>query len=257
MNSETFDTPGKHGNQSVDKSNATSEKNPKSGGASGSGPLTPPPDNTKTACHCHYNSPHWGWRILEGVALVSAVAYAIITYCMWRDSHNNFLIDEQPSVYVQFAWPQVVNEQAKFFVATRTINSGKTFAKQIRTQYVLGILSNTESPLFDFSNPDSQDITGLIPPNNSYQISQVVTRADQPLGRVFKKGEVEDLMAGRRYLFVVARGQYLDQFGHWHWFHHCDWKSYYQASTYAAAGCTVFNDFGDGPLPDKDLQSQK
>jgi len=164
-------------------------------------------------------------------------------FCRW-DSH--------PLEWQLSSLHQTVNEQTRFITNVKIGNAGKTFAKQVLSQYVLLIPRNTESASFDYSRPDTNEIIGMMAPNSSsVSIFQVTTLADQPLGRFFKKEEIDDLLAGRRYLVMYSRGSYWDVFGKQHWFHHGNWRSYFQASTYAASNCTLYNNMGDGPLPEK------
>lgn len=234
--------------KSINEQGATHHKNPETEGTPRPDAPAPSQNDAKRSCHCYYKSPYWGWKILEGAALIAAIAYAIITWNMWRDSHKNFAVDERAWLSVESAFPGVAKEQIPLTSDVLIRNTGKTFAKKIVSQYVILILRNTERVQFDYSRTGTGDLIGIMPPNG-VAVFGVTKSVDQPSSALLTKEQADDLVSGRSYLVVYGKGAYTDIFGETHWFRHCNWKSYYPSGTYAAPGCTRYNDAGDGEPP--------
>jgi hypothetical protein len=57
--------------------------------------LQPPPHATEKLCHCGYKPSPWWKDWLEGIALIAGISYAIVTFCMWRDAHDDFIVNQR------------------------------------------------------------------------------------------------------------------------------------------------------------------
>jgi hypothetical protein len=248
VTSENPNAPRKHDDQSIKEKNASHGKNPGTGSTMGSDSTAPAPDNAETTCQCHYQAPHWGWRILEGAALLAAIAYAIITYCMWRDSHRNFVVDQRAWLAIETSFPAPIKEGMALEGDVAVRNTGKTAAKKSGSVWTVDILRNTDSTKFDYSHYTSEAI-GILSPN-AYTIFPVLNMQDQYTPKHLTKEQADDLNNGRSYLVVYGKGTYRDIFGELHWFSSCAWRSFYAGSgVYMAENCTAYNDTGDGELP--------
>lgn len=212
----------------------------------------PPADKENKACYCFHKPPHWGWRLLEGTALVAAIVYAVVTTFMWRDSHNNFVVDERAWMNVESTSPAQSDIRdgtpIKEFIAIG--NTGKTAAKRVRVAFRVSIPHNNDSVAFDYTGNISANFAGLITPN-SYAQSSVDETDSEGRPRLLTQVEADDLLNGRRYMAVYGMGQYYDIFGNPHWFHFCQWKGYLTGESFNASQCVNYNDTGDGKLLDQ------
>lgn len=204
-------------------------------------------------CHCHYKASHWGWRVFEIAAVVAGVAYAIITFFMWRESHNNFVLEER-------AWLDVskaeITDSGKDFHAgspitakVTLVNTGKTPAREVQAEYRIVLLRNTEEvPLSYDASVRNTDFIGLMPPNGSTEIA-VQNYINRFEVEKFTEDEMKDIASGRAYLAVYGRIRYTDIFGEKHWFKNCVYQGWHSGS-FQSGSCVAYNNTGDGDLPD-------
>jgi hypothetical protein len=195
--------------------------------------------------------PLW-WRILEGLALVSAIAYAVLTYFMWQDSHRNFITDEQASVNIasQAMDPNTIKVGMPIEGTAIFVNDGKTTAKRILSDFRIAIQRTSEQINFEYSTPHTISRIPLMAPHNAQTIP-ILSEAtvDSQEAQSLTKDQVDDLLSGRSYVIIYGQGTYADIFGRTHWFRYCAWRPYYSPSSYNAEACTIYNDVGDGKLP--------
>lgn len=96
MTLENLDNPRQNDSQTVSpKEHATEEAE---GGPSGAAIPPQPQPTAHPNCDSHHHryesSPRWkDW--LEGIALFAGIGYAIVTFCMWRDAHDNFIVNQR------------------------------------------------------------------------------------------------------------------------------------------------------------------
>jgi hypothetical protein len=187
-----------------------------------------------------------GIRKATWAAFVAASVYGAIAFLQWRDSHNNFRMDERAWLNIEGKFPDTVQERDSIVSQVRMENTGKTPGKQIKAEYVVLVLKSTDPITFDYVDPrHSNDFVGILAPKE-FSLSPVV-EFDSELNVVsFTKNQAEDLMSGRSYLAVYGRGKYFDAFRDPHWFHFCKWKSYFKGASYNARSCVAYNDTGDG-----------
>lgn len=57
--------------------------------------VNPSPTDTPKSEQGRYKTVEWWKPRLEVVALMFGIGYAIVTYCMWRDSNANFRVDQR------------------------------------------------------------------------------------------------------------------------------------------------------------------
>jgi hypothetical protein len=120
----------------------------------------PQPVIEKTSQH-HFKAPHWGWRVLEVSAVVAGVAYAIITYFMWRESHDNFVLEER--AWLDASKVEIIGEKVGNFHAgspitakVTLVNTGKTAAREVQAEYHIILLRNTEEVPLEYDRPFRQ-----------------------------------------------------------------------------------------------------
>jgi hypothetical protein len=247
MASEIPNAPREHNDQYINEKKTSGKKNPKAPQTMRTDSLTPPPNDGKTACQCHYKSPHWGWKLLEGAALTAAVVYAFLTYLMWRESHQNFVVDQRGWIGAVTDFPSVVNQGTQLQTHLNVFNHGKTPALKIHLECTVSRQTNTDIVRFDYSKIHTVSDMGMLTPNSYTTIE--CGAGEQGESDTLSKNQADDLTSGRAYLAVHGLGTYDDIFGGVHWFRFCFWRSYYSGGSYNAGSCAAFNDTGDGPLP--------
>src|ERR1700677_880069 len=79
---------------------------------------------------------------LELLAVSGGIFYAIITFCMWSDSHKNFIVDEQ--AFLAFSGVMPANPQVgePIFATISGRNIGKTSAKRFLCFFRMDIFRN-------------------------------------------------------------------------------------------------------------------
>ena len=186
-------------------------------------------------------------RVLEALALAAAVAYAVLTYLMWQDSHHNFTIDERAWLGIMSNMPNTVNESTPLSINITVLNTGKTVARRIYLECSVATFRNTDAVSFDYSRPHTIHDMGILSPNG-FTTGQCSTRQESI--ETLHKSQVDDLVNGRAYLAIFGRGKYDDIFGGTHWVQFCVWKAYFQGTgNYNAKSCTDYGDTGDGTVP--------
>jgi hypothetical protein len=269
MTSKSVNAPREHNNKSQYKQRGTDEEHPKSQSSSSSGTpdRTPPTNGTNGSDDSERNGTPW-WRILlrilEGVAALAVIAYAVVTGLMWQDSHNNFIVAERGwlSVNTVAIDPANIKEGTPIQTLGSVMNSGKTACKKIWMEFQIEVFKNVDKVGFDYASPYITKLNlGLLSPNagSPFPIRNVHDRFQV---EQLTKDQADDLRNGRAYIAVYGRGTYWDMFGKQHWFHECGWKSYYAyfggtGGEYEASECVNYNDIGDGNLPDADASKNK
>lgn len=186
---------------------------------------------------------------IEIGAVSAALVYAVITFCMWRDSHNNFAIDERAWVKVNSkAMEKETIKEGGSIKGTVTIsNTGKTTAKQFVSEFVILIVATAQTAPFDYTVPHTIETIPILQPNESEPALVSSNGLNPP---TLTKSQADDLLNGRAYELIYGHGSYFDIFGEKHWFRYCGWQVYYEAmGAYNAGGCSAYNDNGDGELP--------
>jgi|HubBroStandDraft_4_1064222.scaffolds.fasta_scaffold18722_3 hypothetical protein len=147
------DTPRKHNDKPVDQQNAASKKNVKTSDGGPKAPeVVPSPHNPDGPNHCRYEPSPWWFRLLEGAGIVAVIIYTGITWCEWRDSHSNFLVDERAWISVKevkVITPYSATSEGK--IGIRIINSGKTPA--LRTDLITASFGQTSDAKLHLVTP--------------------------------------------------------------------------------------------------------
>lgn len=248
MDSENPNAAREQDDKPVHAKHTAGDKNPKTDRGLPVSPQSAPAEDTNDGtCHCSKNPPKW-WRILEGLALLSAIGYAIVTGFMWHDSHRNFMVDERAWIRIDALFPASVKEGDKVEVSVRILNFGKSPAKRVISENIISMLRITDEVKFNYPSPYITDRNAIMYPGDFFT-GTARQRVSEFQPALFTKAEVDELINGRAYLAVYARGTYLDIFGETHWFHYCAWQSYYSGGTVNTFTCTAYNDAGDGKPP--------
>lgn len=192
------------------------------------------------------------WAVLEVAGVVAVIVYAIVTVFMWRDSHNNFIVQERAWINVESRFPDQPVEGSSLEADIRLSNTGATPAKRVDCQFSVVLVQRNEQVPVDYSGYPRRDFMAIMTPGTS--LAENVLRMGSPEESIkLSKAEIDDLTSGRAYVAVFGRGVYYDVFGRLHWFQYCNWKAYYSGpevmTYYPTGGCAEYNDFGDGALP--------
>lgn len=159
-------------------------------------------------------------RILEVAAVISAVAYSILTYLMWRDAHKNFIADERAWVatrgFTVTAEPgQGEDARLRVFVQ----NNGRTPAFDVRTQDLFGF--GTQTPeCFKWSSKDDAGPGSIVSPNVPDAPYHETPTLDVP------PGQLAQYKARNAHLYFLGMHQYRDIFGEAHWLQFCALHDY-------------------------------
>ena len=197
-------------------SKANNDRSKEAGGA----PAKPVPPEV-----CRYEpTPRW-WRFVEGIGIAAVVFYALITWCMWRDSHNNFVVDERAWVSVPVPTVFPLNGTS-IPVASQLVNTGKTPAKTVEGDVVATVLNKGEEPaLGDFSvgHPHNRVYVGAIFPGAPIPMTiSVVHYGPQAADAIVPDDALrQDIANGNRFIIFYGRITYYDVFGIQHWTQFC------------------------------------
>src|SRR5260370_16346070 len=247
-----MNTPRQDDNKTIGPQNASGKESPKMSDRARAPPkINPPPECQDKSCSCRYEPTPWYVRALEVIALLSGISYAIVTYCMWRDSNRNFGIDERAWVQHSAFFPNMGAEKIPLESDIQFQNTGKTAVKIYLSQFIVKILKDTEAVDFNYQNVhETVEQTGIIAPGAIIKLP-VIEMVDAVQQRLLTKTEADELLGGTAYLAIYGQGVYRDIFGNVYWFHFCSHKTYHTGGIYNYRGCTAYNDIGDGELPQK------
>jgi len=193
----------------------------------------------------------WGitpWRILEGLGIAAAIAYAIITFCQWQDLRHNFAIDERAWIKAKVLWPVQMTDDR---IPVQVINVGKSVVDTTIMNADIEVVDRASPPSFDRSGWHSVSIFETLFPSDGDVVT--VARYHRTEGGEFQlsDSEIKALTKGDSYAAVWGQINYRDQFGE-HWTKFCEWKAFTDNMTqFTAASCTEYNSVGDGKPPDK------
>jgi len=255
MSSENPNTPKEHEKQAISPETATQKKQDT---ITSQIPIasqsTPSKHATDKPTNGSENASNWWFivlHVLQFVGILAGIGYALVTYVMWRDSHNNFIVQERAWLTLEGIFPPMPKEGNRIEIDARISNTGLTPAKKINAEFVPSVLGSNDRVPFDYSvKSRNVEIIGILPPNR-FVIIPIVQWKIMPETLPYIKTDVDDLMNGRTYLAIYGRGTYIGIFGRSHWFRFCQWMAYNATvSAFASKECVEYNDTGDGKPPD-------
>jgi hypothetical protein len=172
----------------------------------------------------HEPTPRW-WRVIEGIGIAAVVFYAFITWCMWRDSHNNFIADERAWVNVPAPTSYPLNGTS-VPVVTQMTNTGKTPARDVEWDVVATVLNKGDEPaLGDFSvgHPHNHLYAGAVFPNAPVPIALPLVHYGPQAADIIVPDDTlrQDIAIGNRFIIFYGRVTYYDIFGVMHWTQFC------------------------------------
>jgi hypothetical protein len=161
-------------------------------------------------------------KVLEVLAVVIALGYAVVTFCMWRDLKHNFTVDERAWV-AAIAISDAPRIDKPFDVVVRIRNTGKTFAKETGVVDAAEPLLQDQSP--DFAGELSRKPTSVtvLAPNGDF-VSTIHVRLPDDKQTLSKPGldaMIGELKSERMRLVIHGRITYKDIFDSPHWTTFC------------------------------------
>lgn len=248
MTPESPTSPKKHDDETVALQNAVQKENPKVGSTP---PIPPEIASLVRAndqpCKCQYEKTPWYVRVLELIALLAGISYAIVTWCMWRDSNHNFTVDERAWMAFKFVGGDITFTIDKpLLVPTELINVGKTPAKNVHGNIVVGVFKKGEALDFSYTSGHAsyKVMAGTIFPSGkiveSFEAIKHGQEHAEPI--IFTAPVKDELFSGQSFLIVHGRIAYSDVFGTEHWTTYC---RYVLHPELISEQCTRYNDTDD------------
>src|SRR5437879_2023696 len=100
MTSELPDVPGQNGETTSPQDQASKEGHDGIVASPASLEIEPTLHTADKPRYCRYMPSPWWKNWLEGFALFAGIGYAIVTFWMWRDAHDNFIVNQRAWVGV-------------------------------------------------------------------------------------------------------------------------------------------------------------
>jgi len=203
------------------------------------------------ACTCRYEPTPWYVRVLEVTALLAGISYAIVTWCMWRDSNHNFTVDERAWMAFKFVEGNITFTFDKsFLVPTELINVGKTPAKNVHGNIVVGVFKKGEDLDFSYTSGHAsyRVMAGTIFPNGQIVESFEAIKHGQEHAEsiIFTTQLKDELFSGQSFLIVHGKIVYNDVFGTEHWTTYCRYVLHPELISEQCTGCAeAFNGTGN------------
>jgi hypothetical protein len=184
-------------------------------------------------------------------ARVSAILlafYCSVTFALWYDAHNDFIIEHRAWISFEFTPPDLV-ENDPIRVVVRLKNIGKTQCKNI--VYSMGIdLPKVADPV-DIRYGGKLHTDGIHPilfPEGGTNVPDSYYIAGGGI-KTFTAEQIRELRSGDRYIAIYGIGTYIDIFDKAHWFRFCD-VHFYMGRSSNTGSCVMYNSMGDGAPPE-------
>ena len=177
---------------------------------------------------------------LTGVAFLAAFAYVVITGLQLRQmrkstkatqaavehADRNFQIDERAWIGFSFIPGNLTFTVGKpFFVPTMLLNSGKTPAKNVSGEIVVGIFPRGSPIDFSYAPGHAHYVinAGTVFPNGKFEESfeGIEHGQSQAQAIIIDKPLLAQLLSSSRLVIVHGRIRYCDVFGNSHWTSYC------------------------------------
>jgi hypothetical protein len=205
----------------------------------------PPKEHCEVTCNTKRDWIDWATLALEGFGLAVLIVYTIATIAIWcankrvaEDTHKsvvnadrNFRLDERAWVSPHittgdFRDKRLFGDGSPLVVPIVFQNTGKTPAIHVQTCVIAEFVKN-DTPTVDTSCPDKAKNPGfdLIFPNDHIIRPCITTGkcnvADNDPEGLLRIPLRDDLLKGRKALYLRGRVDYRDIFNHPHWVTFC------------------------------------
>jgi hypothetical protein len=199
-----------------------------------------------------------GIRRATVAAVVAAAIYALISLLIWRQMitqtrisneslqqvAKSFQTDERAWIGFTFVEGSITfTLQKSFLVPTKLINTGKTPARNVHGNIVVGIFKKGEPLDFTYTKGHAHYFveSGTIFRDGSITESfEAIKHGQDKAEAIIFTGPIKDeLFSGRSFLIVHGRVDYWDIFGTEHWTTYC---RYVLHPEQISQQCTRYND---------------
>jgi hypothetical protein len=180
-------------------------------------------------------------------AFIAAAIYAGITFVQWRDANSNFKRDERAWMAFKFLEGNLtLTIGQSFLVPTELVNTGKTPAKNVHGNIVVGVFKKGERLNFDYSpgHANYKINAGTIFPSGRIAESFEAIQHGQERAEaiIFTAPLKDDIFSGESVIVVHGRIVYDDIFGAEHRTTYC---RYVLHPELISEDCTRYNDTED------------
>jgi hypothetical protein len=232
-----------------------------------SAPPTPPPSEEQKAKDYRTEKREQNRFVVECIVAFFVTVYTVVSICLWiatkraneisrqgvADADRNFKRDERAWMAFEFVGGNVTFTIDKpFLIPTKTLNSGKTPAKNVRGNVVVGVFKKGEPLDFDYTpghrNANYRIEAGTIFPNGFIDESfQGMRTGKNGMAEaiLLHKPLWEEIRTGQSFIIVHGKITYQDVFGTEHWTTYC---RYVTNPSFISDECTRFNDTDDNEL---------
>ena len=181
------------------------------------------------------------------LAVIAAAIYAGITFLQWRDANSNFKQDERAWMAFKFVEGSLtLTIGQSFLVPTELVNTGKTPAKNVHGNIVVGVFRKGEPLDFSYSpghaNYEVRAGT-LFPSGKIVETFEAIKHGQEHAESIVFTAPLKDEIFNAQSLIVVhGRIIYNDIFGTEHWTTYC---RYVLHPELISEECTRHNDTDD------------
>jgi hypothetical protein len=157
------------------------------------------------------------WRVLEGIGILSVIAYAVLTYLQWHDLRSNFKLEQRAWIaYTQMSVTNLADSQP-LRCDVKIVNSGKTFALDVDLP---GALQTSYIGLEDAIEQASRSFKKQ-PPHSNVIFPGVDSAIPSATDTALTPGQVSEIRLGRLKVYLFGDVKYKDIFKEEHVTHYC------------------------------------
>jgi hypothetical protein len=199
-------------------------------------------------------------EIIQALILIVGAVYCVVTIGLWSaaghankiaakgvaDADRNFRRDERAWMAFEFTGENLtVTLDKPFLVPTKLVNTGKTPAKDVEGEIVVGVFKKGEPLIFDYTpgnrNWHYEIKAGTIFPTGSITESFEGRRhgIDKSEAELITRPILDDIHFTRSFIIVHGIITYWDIFGTQHWTTYC---RYVTGPNFISDQCTRYND---------------
>lgn len=218
---------------------------------------SPPPTCCESSCKAHKEKRDWHDHVtlwMEIIGVIFLIAYTTVAAFQWYEmkksteaANRNFRRDERSWMAFKFMEGNITFTMNKsFLVPTEIMNTGKTPAKNVRGNIVIGVFKKGERLDFTYTPGHANyAITAgtIFPTGKIVESFEAIKHGQERAEAIIFTGLLKDeLVSGQSLLVVHGRIVYNDIFGTEHWTTYC---RYVLHPELISEECTRYNDTDD------------
>jgi hypothetical protein len=157
--------------------------------------------------------------IINGVIAASAVVTFVVIYCQLKEMKKSAQLDQRAWVgVIDISGNPTLNQP--FIVTVQAKNTGKTFAKKLRSYvYFQSIPAGVQPSFSSDDDPVVNQSMTLVAPGGDYK-SQTDVLDEQEI-TIVTQAQLDDWKSGKKAFFASGKLFYEDIFGCSHWTTFC------------------------------------